>query len=172
MKTSNLFLASMILITLACLSTVQGQYITTNTYSLSTSIPGSASSAYPPATGYLGGTVLSIKDENSMYVNFTNSNILGMNGVTLILLSHPVSVKDLMYFQGRELSFSLLGHDILGRPVCDAYFGGVPIDYYLKQYELYRNSPPGHGYYPSRYGYYSSEYEYYSSGSFQISEST
>ena len=79
-----------------------------------------------------------------MYVNFANSNIPGIEGATLILLPRPVPMRDLMYFQGRELSFSLLGHDILGRPVCDAYFDGIPIDYYLKRYEMYGNYSPGY----------------------------
>jgi len=193
MKTSKLFLASMVLITLACLSTVQGQYATTNTYSSSTSTAGSTSSAtsqygqyYPmPAeqTSYmvpavsqvptdLVGTVLSIRDENSMYVNFTKSNIPGMEGATLVLFPQPVPIKDLIYFQGKELSFSLLGHDILGRPVCDAYFDGIPIIDYLKRYETYGNYAPGYGYYSPRYGNYSPRHGYYSSGSLQISEST
>ena len=45
MKTSKLFLASMVLVALACLSTVQGQYEMTNTYSSSISTTGSNSSA-------------------------------------------------------------------------------------------------------------------------------
>jgi hypothetical protein len=185
MKTSKLFLASMVLIALACLSIVQGQYATTNTYSSSTSMLSSTSSSilqygqyYPmpveqnpsvymvptvsQAPGYFGGTVLSIIDENRMYVNFTKSNILGMEGVTLILLSRPVLMKVLLYFQGKELSFNLLGHDILGRPICDAYFDGIPIEDYSS---MYRNYAPG-------YEYYSPGYGYYSSGSLQISEST
>ena len=106
----------------------------------------------------LVGTVLNIRDENSMYVNFTKSNIPGIEEAMLILLPQPVPIKDLIYFQGKELSFSLLGHDILGRPVCDAYFDGIPIIDYLKRYETYGNYAPGYG--------------YYSSGSLQISEST
>jgi hypothetical protein len=86
--------------------------------------------AISQAPEYLSGTVLSIRDENSMYVNFPNSNIPGMQGATLILLPRPVIMRDLLYFQGRELSFSLLGHDILGRPVCNAYFEGMPIEYF------------------------------------------
>ena len=179
MKTSKLFLALMVLIALACLSTVQGQYGTTNTYSSSATMPGSNLLAasqytqyYPMSTGqtnpqapeYLIGTVLSIRDENSMYVNFANSNIPGMEGPTLILLPRPVSMKDLKYFQGKELSFSLLGHDILGRPVCDAYFDGIPIDSYLKLHESYGYYSPEYKYYSSRYnGYYYPGYEYYSS---------
>ena len=173
MKTSKLFRALLVLIALPCLSTVQGQYEITNSYSSGTSTSSSTLSAtyqygqsYPTYTGqplsqapgYLSGTVLSIRDENSMYVNFTNSDIPGMEGATLILLPRPISVTDLTYFQGKELSFSLLGNDILGRPVCDAYFEGTSIDYYLKRYE--------------RHGYYSPGYGYYSAKSLQISEHT
>ncbi len=177
MKTPKLFLALMVLITLACLSTVQGQYGTANTYSSSATTPSSTLIAatqpgqyYPMSTGssnpqapvYLTGIVMSVKDENSMYVNFINSNVPGMEGPTLILLPNPVSMRDLLYFQGKELSFNRLGHDILGRPICDAYFGGIPIDQYLKRYEGYGYYSPGYnGYYSSGYnGYYSSGYEY------------
>ena len=188
MKTFKLFLAIMVLIALACLSSVQGQNAIINTYSSDASTSSSTLPAttpngqyYPTYAGqttsqaleYLVGTVLSIKDENSMYVNFTNSNIQGIKGAMLILLPRPVSVKDLMYFQGKELSFSLLGHDILGRPICDAYFDGISIDNYLKRDEMRGYYPPryyspGHGY-SSEYGYsteygYSSESGYYSSG--------
>ncbi len=173
----------MVMVALVCLSTVQGQYETTNTYSSSTSTTGSTSSAtyqygqnYPApvgqttstyqapavsqAQGYLTGTILSIRDENSMYVNFTKSNIPGMEGVTLILLPRPVSMRALLYFQGKELSFNLLGHDILGRPICDAYFSGIPIEEYFSVYGYYSS---GHGYYsPTYYGYYSPMHEYYS----------
>ncbi len=47
MKISKLFLALMVLITLACLSTVQGQYASSNTYQPSTSMPSSTSPATP-----------------------------------------------------------------------------------------------------------------------------
>ena len=190
MKTSKLFLALMVVIALACLSTVQGQYGTTNTYASSASTTGSTSSTtyqygqsytipvgqttstyqVPAASqtpGYLVGTLLTIRDENSMYVNFTQSNIPGMEGVTLILLPRPVSMRALQYFQGKELSFSFLGHDILGRPICDAYFSGIPIDeyfsvygYYSSQYKYYS---PVYGYYSPMYGYYSPQYGYYPS---------
>jgi hypothetical protein len=179
MKTSKLFLASMVLISLAYLSAVQGQYYPTP-------VEQNPSAYMVPAvshtTGYLVGIVQSIRDENSMYVNFTKSNIPGMEGVTLILLPHPV--PDLMYFQGKELGFSLLGHDIMGRPVCDAYFDGMPIDYYLtlkygnyapvyEYYPLWHGYyTPGYGFYPQWHGYYTPGYGYYSSGSLQLFEST
>jgi hypothetical protein len=182
MKTSKLFLASMVMVALACLSTAQGQYEMANTYSSSVSTSGSNSSAtyqygqyyampagqtasaYQAPTvsqvpGSLVGTLLTIRDENSMYVNFTKSNIPGMEGAMLILLPRTVPMRILLYFQGKELSFSLLGHDILGRPICDVYFSGLPIEDYTLEYGYYS---PHYGYYPSQYGYYSPRYEYYS----------
>jgi hypothetical protein len=182
MKTSKLFLASMVLVALACLSTVQGQYQMTNTYSSSISTTGSNSSAtyqygqyysmpegqtastyqVPTASqvpGSLVGTLLTIRDENSMYVNFTISNIPGMEGATLILLPRTVPMRILLYFQGKELSFSLLGYDILGRPICDAYFNGLPIEDYTSEYGYYS---PQYGYYSPQYGYYSPRHRYYS----------
>jgi hypothetical protein len=107
----------------------------------------------------LVGTLLTIRDENSMYVNFTKSNIPGMDGVTLILLPRTVPMRILLYFQGKELSFSLLGHDILGRPICDVYFSGLSIEDYTSEYGYYS---PYYGYYPSQYGYYSPRNGYYS----------
>ncbi len=182
MKASKLFLASMVMVALAFLSTVQGQYDMTNTYSSSVSTTGSNSSAtyqygqyyampagqtasayqvpiLSQVPGSLIGTLLSIRDENSMYVNFTKSNIPGMEGATLILLPRPVSMRILLYFQGKELSFSLLGYDILGRPICDAYFNGLPIGDYTSEYEYHSHQ---YGYYSPQYGYYSPGYRYYS----------
>ncbi len=182
MKTSKLFLASMVLVALACLSTVQGQYEMTNSYSSSVSTTGSNSSAtyqngqyyampagqtastYQVPTvsqvpGSLVGTFLTIRDENSMYVNFTKSNVPGMEGVMLILLSRPVTMRILLYFQGKVLSFNLLGYDILGRPICDAYFNGLPIEDYTSEHGYYS---PQYGYYSPQYGYYSPRYGYYS----------
>ena len=132
MKTSKLFLASMVLVALACLSTVQGQYEMTNSYSSSVSTTGSNSSAtyqygqyyaipagqtastYQVPTvslvsGSLVGTLLTIRDENSMYVNFTKSNIPGMEGVTLILLPRPVTMRILLYIPGQGAELQPLG---------------------------------------------------------------
>jgi hypothetical protein len=181
MKASKLFLASMVLVALACLSAVQGQYEMTNTYSSSVSTTGSNSSAtyqygqyyampagqtasayqvpiVSQVPGSLVGTFLTIRDENSMYVNFTNSNIPGIEGTTLILLPRPVPMRNLLYFQGKVLSFSLLGYDILGRPICDVYFNGLPIEDYTYEYGYYS---PHYGYYPSQYWYYSPNDGYY-----------
>ena len=102
MKASKPILALMVVVALASLSVVQGQYGTANTYSSFTPVPGPASYAasqygqYNPistgrtdslASGYLSGTVLSIKDENSTYVNFINSSTPGMEGPTLYFFS-------------------------------------------------------------------------------------
>lgn len=124
-----------------------------------------AAPAVSQAPQYLVGTVLSIRDENSMYVNFIQSNIQGMQGPTLVLLPRPVAVRNLQYFQGKDLTFNLLGHDILGRPICDAYYNGIPLDRfedyrYLMDYfvgtgysSLYYASPGYSSYYYTGDGY-------------------
>jgi len=89
----------------------------------------------------LTGTVLSVSDENSMTINVATSNILGLTGATTILLSDPVSVARLQSYIGKELTFEVLGHDILGRLVCEAYRNGVPIDYVPVKAVPYRVSP-------------------------------
>ncbi len=129
----------------------------------STALPVS----YPPtataiqsvsgASGFLTGKVVNIVDENSMYVDFTGSKLSGLNGTTLVLLSHPIVLRGMQNFQGKELSFNLLGHDILGRPVVDAYYNGVPISTILSRYWDIQN---GYGYYGYNYGYYPMYYGY------------
>ncbi len=94
--------------------------------------------------GYLVGTVVSVKDDNSMYVDFGASNIPGMQGVTLILLPNPVPFREMLFLNGKQLTFVLQGHDILGRPICNAYYNGIPINYLYYYYY----------YYPGRYYYY------------------
>ncbi len=95
--------------------------------------------AVSQAPGNLVGTVVDVRDDNSMYVDFGASNIPGMQGVTLILLQNPVPIREMLFLRGRQLTFALLGHDILGRPICDAYYYGININY-LYYY-------PDHGYY-------------------------
>lgn len=111
---------------------------------------------------YLVGTVLSIKDTNSMYVDFGQTNVPGMQGSTLILLSGPVSMRTLLSFQGKQLSFNVLGHDILGRPVCDAYYNGRPLSFYtdLGYYIDYYSDTGYSGYYPYNGYMYSGYYGY------------
>ncbi len=93
-----------------------------------------------PGSGYLVGTVVDVKDDNSMYVDFGASNIPGMQGVTLILLPNPVPFTEMLFLRGKQLTFALQGHDILGRPICSAYYNGISVNY------LY--------YYPGRHYYY------------------
>ena len=183
MRASRLFLVLVVLIALACTSVVHGQYGTTSAVKSNASLPSAISSmtsvygqnfpisdnpisysqAIYQAPWYLNGTVLRIVDENIMYVDFADSSVPGMQGVTLILLPQSVSIGDLLVFQGKELSFSLLGHDILGRPVCQAYFEGIPIEYFeqYKRYEYYYYPNQGY-YYAPGYGYYSPLYGYFS----------
>ena len=185
MRASRLFLALMVLIALACMSVVHGQDGTISAVKSNASLPGAISSmtsvygqnfpisdnpisdsqAIYQAPWYLNGTVLRIVDENILYVDFANSSVPGMQGVTLILLPQSVSIGDLLVFQGKELSFRLLGHDILGRPVCQAYFEEIPIEYF-EQYKRYEyHYYPNHGYYYSPgYGYYSPRYGYFYPG--------
>jgi len=85
--------------------------------------------AVSQAPGYLVGTVVDVRDDNSMYVDFGASNIPGMQGVTLILLQNPVPFREMLFLRGKQLTFAHLGHDILGRPICDAYYYGININY-------------------------------------------
>ncbi len=110
--------------------------------------------AVSQTTGLMVGTVLDVRDENSMIVDITSSNVPGIQGTTLILLPKPVPMRQLMYFQGKQLSFNLLGYDILGRPICNAYYNGVPIDYFDYYARMAYNR-----YYYNYYNYYN----YYSS---------
>jgi hypothetical protein len=75
--------------------------------------------------GDVVGTVLNVTDSNGIFINITESKIVGLEGIVQIILAQPMS--DLRSFQGKELRFDLLGRDILGRPVCDAYLGEVRI---------------------------------------------
>jgi len=80
------------------------------------------------------GTVLRVSDQNGLYVNVTQPGTTGLRGNVEVLLKQPL--PDLNYFIGSELQFDILGHDILGRPVCDAYLAGSSIQdvYYCKKY--------------------------------------
>jgi len=81
----------------------------------------------------------------------------------LVLLPRPIAMRNLQYFQGMQLTFSLLGHDILGRPICDVYYNGIPLDSFA-DYKYLLDYFAGTGY-SSQY-YVSSGYSsYYSTGS-------
>jgi len=88
------------------------------------SVPG-AMAAYNDLTG----TVLSVSSEGVATINIASSNTLGITGVTTILLSDQATAAALHNYIGKELTFEILGYDILGRLVCEAYQNGVPIDY-------------------------------------------
>ena len=102
------------------------------------------SPALSTATYDFVGTVLKTTETNGLYVNITQSNIEGLFGPTEILLETPMA--ELSYYRGQELQFDMLGHDILGRPVCNAYYNGVGIRdaYYCKK-------NPDQCYNPKRY---------------------
>lgn len=114
--------------------------------------------AVSQTTGLMVGTVLEVKDGNSMVVNITASNVPGIYGTTLIFLPHPYPMEQLMYFQGKQLSFNLLGYDIQGIPICNAYYNGISIDYF-EYYALMNLNE----YYFSPYYYYDYYYASYSS---------
>jgi len=90
--------------------------------------------AFADPTYDFSGITLSISDPNGLYVDVTQPGTTGLKGNVEVLLEKPM--PDLYYFAGIELQFDILGHDILGRPVCDAYFAGSPIQdlYYCREY--------------------------------------
>lgn len=73
------------------------------------------------------GTVEKVSEPNGMTVNVTKPGTYGLQAKVEVLLDKPLA--DLICFKGKELQFDILGHDILGRPVCDAYLDEVNIRY-------------------------------------------
>lgn len=71
------------------------------------------------------GTVEKISEPNGMIINVTQPGTYGLQAKVEVLLDKPLST--LSSFKGKELQFEILGHDILGRPVCDAYLAGTNI---------------------------------------------
>ena len=82
------------------------------------------------------GTVERVSEPNGLFININNPNATGSEKSVDVLIDHPID--DLPYFVGKELDFIVLGHDILGRPVCDAYLNGVDIQwvYYCRMHPL------------------------------------
>jgi hypothetical protein len=79
-----------------------------------------------PAMAYdFTGTVEKVSEPNSMTVNVTQPGTYGLQAKVEVLLDKPLA--DLIYFKGKELQFDILGRDILGRPVCEAYLNGISI---------------------------------------------
>ncbi len=112
------------------------------------------------------GTVLKVSEPNGLKVRITESGLQGLGNSTEVILAQ--TLPDLSYFRGKELQFDIVGHDILGRPVCDAYLDGKSIQdvYYCIKYpdycELYgsdfRNELIGYDYYSPCYNGYCSYY--------------
>lgn len=73
------------------------------------------------------GTVENVSEPNAMTVNVTQPGTYGLLAKVEVLLDKPLA--DLTCFKGKELQLNILGHDILGRPVCEAYLDGVNIRY-------------------------------------------
>lgn len=73
------------------------------------------------------GTIDKVSEPNGMTVDVTKPGTYGLQAKVEVLLDKPLA--DLICFKGKELQFDILGHDILGRPVCDAYLDGVNIRY-------------------------------------------
>lgn len=77
------------------------------------------------ASGSVIGTVLDATNSNDLYINIKESNDASLAGVVHVILSMPVFYPE--YFQGKDLRFDVIGHDILGRPVVEAYLGNARV---------------------------------------------
>lgn len=73
------------------------------------------------------GTVVKVSEPNGMTVDVTQPGTYGLQAKVEVLLDKPMA--DLISFTGKELQFDIMGHDILGRPVCEAYLDGINIRY-------------------------------------------
>lgn len=79
-----------------------------------------------PATAYdFTGTVEKVTEPNSMTVNITQPGTYGVQAKVEVLFDKPLA--NLASFKGKELQFEILGRDILGRLICDAYLDGIDI---------------------------------------------
>ena len=85
-------------------------------------------SAFGSITHDFAGTVESVSEPNGFTVSVTYS-IVGVWGTVEVLLDRPLA--DPAYFSGMELQFDIMGHDLLGRLVCQAYLDGTSV------YEVY-----------------------------------
>jgi hypothetical protein len=123
-----------------------------------------------PALAYdFTGTVEKVSEPNSMTVIVTQPGTYGLQAKVEVLLDRPLA--GLIYFKGKELQFEILGQDILGRPVCEAYLNEINIrvvynDWHNPVYYSYRHSYPGWewtgGYYvPCDYGRCRSYYPFF-----------
>ena len=75
----------------------------------------------------LVGTVeAALQSLTGMMVDVTQPGTYGLQAKVEVLLDKPLA--DLISFTGKELQFDILGHDILGKPVCEAYLNGININ--------------------------------------------
>jgi hypothetical protein len=81
--------------------------------------------ALPAAAYDFTGTVLKVTEPNIMTVDIIEPGTYGVKAKVEVLLDKPLS--NLASFKGKKLQFEMQGHDILGRPVCEAYLNDVNI---------------------------------------------
>jgi len=101
------------------------------------------------------GTVVRVSEPNGMTVDVTQPGTYGLQAKVEVLLDKPLA--DLICFKGKELQFEILGHDILDRPVCEAYLDGINIRYvyYCRQNPVDCSYAPCYGQqYRSYYPYF------------------
>jgi hypothetical protein len=123
-----------------------------------------------PALAYdFTGTVVKVTETNRMTVNITQPGTYGSQAKVEVLLDKPLA--NLVSFKGKELQFEILGHDILGRPVCEAYLDGINIRNVYDEWQppIYYGYRPGYVgwewtgryYFPCYYGQCQSYYPYF-----------
>jgi hypothetical protein len=123
-----------------------------------------------PALAYdFTGTVVKVTETNSMTVNITQPGTYGLQAKVEVLLDRPLA--NLASFKGKELQFEILGRDILGRPVCEAYLNGINIRNVYDDWQppIYYGYRPGYVsrewtgryYYPCYNGQCQSYYPYF-----------
>lgn len=108
-----------------------------------------------PSSAYaydFAGRVEKVNEPNAMWVNVTGAETYGLQAVVEVLLNKPLD--GLGYFRGKDLQFEIQGHDLLGRPVCEAYLEGTNIReaYYCILYPVecsYRENAPALDYSPA-----------------------
>lgn len=114
-----------------------------------------------PANAYdFAGKVMKVTEPNIMTVDITEPGTYGVQAKVEVLLDKPLS--NLASFKGKELQFEMQGHDILGRPVCEAYLNDVnirnvydgwqpPVVYWYSPGYYYYNGWGWNGIYDGRY---------------------
>jgi len=107
-----------------------------------------------PAAAYdFTGTVVKVTEPNSLTVNITQPGTYGLQAMVEVLLDKPLA--NIASFKGKELQFEMLGRDILGRPICEAYLNGINI---RNVYDGWQ-PPIVYSYSPGYYYYYGREWD-------------